>query len=402
MTDPASGSAARNTKAIVAVAIAALLVIIGAVLTVVLVNRDDTAAPGAIAVTTGGAPATGVASSERTVAAAAAPTMDPDAEPAATGPRTIVVLDSGSDGTGAPTGVVSASTTGLEWVTVLTTPEQLTGIAAGDGLTVVVGGDAAAGGTVRSSVDGMTWTEPVAVSSALQKVAYGNGQWTAVGTETDASGAAVAVLHTSPDARTWTKASATTGISAASSVQVGSIAFGQGRWQISFTARSTDGRGFGDVGVVASTDNGQSWQPVVAPGAVPTGYGANPVSLELAFGADQWAMVGYTVDDVTADLGARLGQSGFSADGTTWVVQQPQLVDTYLDTLAWAGDGEWLARGGLKGGMTGAATDHAVYASSDLVNWTRLGGPGGQIADLTTTRWVALPRLPPHLQHQLY
>ena len=330
----------------------------------------------------------GGASLERAVGAvAAAPTTK-----AAAGPRTIVVVDTSQDAAGATTGVVSASTNGLDWVTVLSTPGALSGVGYGDGLTVVVGGDPATGGTVRSSTDGVQWGEPIAVPTQLQKVAYGDGLWVAVGVEGGGGVAANAVVYTSADALTWTKSPVATGITAASSVQIGSIAFGQGRWQISYSARDTDGRGFGNVGIVASTDQGQSWQPVVAAGAVPSGYGANPVSLDLASDGDRWALVGYTVDDVIAGLGSRLGQSGTSADGASWTIQPTQLTDTYLDTLAWAGDGEWLARGGLKGGMTGAATDHAVYASTDLVYWTRLGNPGsGLIADITATRWATLP-----------
>ncbi len=329
---------------------------------------------------------------ERPAGAAVQPTKEPGAAPTADGPPTIVVVDSGQDGSGAVTGLVSASSDGLNWVTLLTTQGSLSGVGHGEGVTVVVGGDDATGGTVRSSRDGATWTEPIAVPTVLQKVGYGNGQWMAVGTEQDATGGAVAVVYTSPDATAWSKLPGSTGITAASSIQVGSIAFGQGRWQISYLARDTDGRGFGELGVVASTDDGQSWQPVVAAGSIPAGYSTQPVSLDLAFGADQWATVGYTIDDVTADLGSRLGQSGTSAAGTDWVVQPIQLVDTYLDTLAWAGDSQWFARGGLKGGMTGAATDHAVYASTDLQNWTRLGNPGaGLIADIAVTRWASLP-----------
>ena len=64
----------------------------------------------------------------------------------------------------------------------------------------------------------------------------------------------MAVVYTSPDAAVWSKLPGSTGITAASSLQVGSIAFGQGRWQITYLARDTDGRGFGELGVVASTD----------------------------------------------------------------------------------------------------------------------------------------------------
>ena len=338
--------------------------------------------------------ATGV-SFERQVGAAPSSTSPASTSQAvaADGPRTIVVVDTISSGTGAATGQVSASTDGVNWVTVLSNPTALSGVAYGVGLTVVVGGDDS-GGTIRSSTDGATWSEPVPVPEALQKVGFGNGTWLAVGAAADGAGE-VAVVYTSPDAVTWTKSPAPTGITAESSITIGSVAYGQGKWQLSYGARAGTGRGFSPLGIASSPD-GQNWQIVVQPGGVPAGYSAEPVAMDLAFGADQWAFVGYTVADVVADLSSRTSQSGTSADGTTWAVQQTALVDTYLDSLAWAGDGEWLARGGLKGGMTGAASDHAVYSSTDLVNWTRLGAPGSLIGDIAATRWssIAPPAAP--------
>ncbi len=330
--------------------------------------------------------ATGV-SFERRVGAVPASTTPPSTSPLPAGPRTIVVVDSVATGTGGPTGQVSASKNGVDWVPVLTTPTPLTGVADGNGLTVVVGGDDT-GGTIRSSPDGATWSEPIPVPDALQKVGYGDGGWLAVGAAADGAGE-VAVVYTSPDAVTWSKTSAPTGITAETSLTIGSVAYGRGGWQISYGAKAGTGRGFSPLGVASSID-GQTWQIVVPPGGVPAGYSADPVAMDLAFGADQWAFVGYTVADVIADLSSPTSQSGTSADGSSWAVQQTSLVDTFLDSLAWAGDGEWLARGGVKGGMTGAATDHAVYSSTDLVNWTRLGGPGSLIADIAATRWPSM------------
>ena len=317
----------------------------------------------------------------------AAPGTAVSTAPAPAGPRTIVVVNTVAAGTGAPTGEVSASTDGTNWVSVLANPTALSGVAYGNGLTVVVGGSDA-GGTVRSSTDGAAWSEPIAVPDPLQKVGYGNGGWLAVGTVPDGAGQA-AVIYTSTDAVTWTRSPVATGITGETTVSIESVAYGQGKWQISYGSKAGTGRGFSALGIASSAD-GSSWQIVVPPGEIPAGYSADPVAMDLAFGADQWAFVGYTVADVVADLSSRTSQSGTSTDGITWTVQQTSLIDTYLDTLVWAGDGEWLARGGLKAGMTGAASDDAVYTSVDLINWTRLGAPGSLIGDMTATRWASV------------
>lgn len=303
------------------------------------------------------------------------------------GPRTLVAV--GGVGFGDPTapGQVYASTNGIDWTTVLDTPGPSAGIAVGDGLTVVVGSDQAGGGTVRTTRDGVTWTDQVTVPDPLQQVGFGAGTWLAVGTT---AGGTEAVVYTSPDAITWTRTATATGISAAGRVAIGSVAFGQERWQISYGAfAGGGGRGFAPLGVSASTDNGQTWQPVVPAGDAPGGLAENPVAMDLAFG-EQWAMVGYDQSDVVADTGNSVAQSGTSADGITWSVQQTQPVDTYLDTLAWSGDGEWFALGALKSGFTGAAGDNAVYSSTDLISWNRLGYPAGTVADIAVSRWPAL------------
>jgi hypothetical protein len=328
------------------------------------------------------------ASFQRPVGAVLA--AEPAPEPLPEGPRTIVVASGGVPGDPSAAGQIFASTDGIAWRTILEAPGTLAGVAVSDGLTVAVGSDPGGAGTVRTTADGVTWTDPVTVADPLQKVGYGDGLWMAVGTT---AAGTEAVVYTSPDAVTWTRSPSATGITAALSMEIGSVAYGPGRWQFSYSARSEGGRGFAPLGVAASTDNGQTWESVVPAGEIPGGLTENPIALDLAFG-EQWAMVGFDVTDVIADTGSSVAQSGTSADGVTWSVQAIGPVDTYLDSLAWAGAGEWFARGGVKGGFTGAATDHAVYSSTDLITWNRLGSPAGAIGDIAVSWWPASAATP--------
>lgn len=186
------------------------------------------------------------------------------------------------------TGSVATSPDGVTWTFRNSgTAEILYGVAYGTDKFVAVG----SGGKVLTSPDGITWTSRTSnTTKPLYAVAYGNNLYVAVG---DRNGAGAPPVITSPDGITWTSQSC--GVPTTAGIVLKSIAYGGGK----FVAVSNSSK------FITATDSG----------AICSGSQWSEITTNLS-----GSFSGITYGNSTFVAVGDAGKVVSSSDGVTWAV----------------------------------------------------------------------------------
>ena len=263
---------------------------------------------------------------------------------------------------------IVTSADGVSWSTAFTPSATVRTLATGGGTIVALGE------TTAISQDGITWIEVAGGPTGIVDVAYGNGSWLAVAGPPDpAAGIGDDVFSfvtfASADGRSWQQTQIQVPVAEGGQLYVGSVAYGNGQWTVGGVTE------LGDSAVqenVVSTD-GQTWTD-------PGGSDLGPVG-QVAWNGELWGQVGGQINYFTEPPTAKLFAS-VSSDLSSFTTLDANPTGSLIFQLSCSGDRGWLAAGSdLPLTTTDRPAD--LFASADLVNWTKVGRPEvGGLADV--------------------
>lgn len=297
---------------------------------------------------------------------------------------------------------VALSDDGVTWHPVPGSPAGRQ-IASGGGTLLALGASQPAGQgrgtTAMSSVDGgLTWTPVASAPADATFATYDGARWLLLTEPTDFGvnfpdpPALAATVHSSTDLTTWTAQEVNVPLDPlppadfAASVYTAITSFGAGDGRTAIGVLLADAEGTNRQYLLSSTDLA-TWQKA----SWESGSVVHPT---VAWDGRSWGMTAFRYDGALRD-GDSHGLAGPAAADLSTATLSPTNDDVGLGSLDYSTAAGWIAAG-----WRGADwQDPALYTSSDLATWARVGelpGHGFDVAAVTVAvDLTGLPELAP-------